>query len=122
MTEPIERAIELPAPPDRVWAALVDAEQLSAWFGARVEIEARPGGSATFAWPDGTVRRASVVALEPQRLLLLRWLPFAEDARGRRRALASTQVRFVLDGVEAGTRLLVQESAPLQEASAKAGA
>ena len=51
----IERELILPAPPARVWAALTQPDQLSAWFGARASIDLRPGGEVVFAWdsPDG---------------------------------------------------------------------
>ena len=33
----IDKAIEIKAPPDRVWRALTNAEELSAWFQVTIE-------------------------------------------------------------------------------------
>jgi uncharacterized protein YndB with AHSA1/START domain len=35
----VEREIVVNAPPDEVWAALTEPEQLSAWFGAVAEAQ-----------------------------------------------------------------------------------
>lgn len=105
----MEREVFLRAPGGEVWAALTEGDRLSAWFGARVRLEARPGGRATFRWPDGTTRGATVEAVEAERLLILRWLPFADDAEGRRSPQPSTILRFLLRATPDGTRLTVTE-------------
>ncbi|MGH2724420.1 MAG: SRPBCC family protein [Actinomycetota bacterium] len=64
-TPAVERVILLPASPERVWSALTEGRELSAWFGAEVELEARPGGAATFRWPDGRSREATVEEMDP---------------------------------------------------------
>ena len=108
----VEREILLPAPAGEVWAALTDDDRLAAWFGAEVRLELRPGGRATFHWPDGTTRNATVEVVEVERLLILRWFPFADDARGARRRQPATTLRFLLQATPQGTRLRVTESAP----------
>lgn len=107
----VDKEIVLPAPPGEVWAALTDEARLAAWFGAEAHLELRPGGLATFRWPDGTARSATVEVVEDVHLLILRWLPFAEDARGRRSPRPATTVRFVLQRTFGGTRLKVTEAA-----------
>jgi uncharacterized protein YndB with AHSA1/START domain len=52
----IERTIDLPAGPERVWEALTEAHQLSVWFGARVDLEPTAGSRVRFRWPDGRTR------------------------------------------------------------------
>src|SRR5258708_6834203 len=49
----IERTVELPHPPGKVWAALTTAEGLAAWFGDEAAIDLRPGGSARMTWTGG---------------------------------------------------------------------
>src|SRR5215218_10259720 len=71
----VEREALISAPPERVWQALVDQRQVSAWFGSDVVLEARTGGRATFRWPDGRERAAVVELLDPRRRLVLRWSP-----------------------------------------------
>lgn len=122
----VNRTIVLPAGLGSVWSALTDDRRLSQWFGAEVAIERRPGSAgprnthdglnrsgsrATFTWSDGRRRVAVVEALEPQRLLLLRWMPFEQDGEGLTRPRDPSTIRFVLDPHVDGTRLRVTEEA-----------
>jgi uncharacterized protein YndB with AHSA1/START domain len=106
----VTREVTLPQPLPAVWAALTDGRQLSAWFGARVDMDPSLGGRVTFHWPDGKVRRAVVDAVVEQRLLVLRWLPFEQDPAGNLRQLPAGQMSFVLDETASGTRLRVDET------------
>ena len=104
----IEREVILPVPPARVWAALTQADQLSAWFGTQASIDLRPGGDVVFSWdgstgPRGT-SRGVIEALEPPRRFAFRWQAnLAGDA-------PMTLVEFRLEPHAEGTRLLVVES------------
>jgi uncharacterized protein YndB with AHSA1/START domain len=51
MTDAIERTLELDVSPERVWRALTDPEELSAWFpdDAR-EMDVRPAGDGWWHW------------------------------------------------------------------------
>ena len=109
MSEAVERSIVLPAPASEVWAALARPERMSDWFGARVEFELRLGARFTFTWPDGTIRGAVVEALEAERLLVLRWLPYERTPDGATRGRPAGAVRFVLRKEPGGTRLTVLE-------------
>jgi len=44
-TDRIEKQVVLRAPRSRVWRALTDAEEFSAWFGVRIEGAFVPGSS-----------------------------------------------------------------------------
>jgi uncharacterized protein YndB with AHSA1/START domain len=105
----VEREITVPAPPGRVWPAVTHSDQVSAWFGARVELDARPGGRGVFRWPDGTERHVVVEDVEPERRLSFRWLPFQRTAHGEVEPLPSTRVEITLDEVAEGTRVRVVE-------------
>jgi uncharacterized protein YndB with AHSA1/START domain len=111
--ELIRREVLLPASPGEVWEALTDGKQVSEWFGAEVEMESRLGGRVRFRWRDGAERGAVIEALEADRLLVLRWLPFEKDAEGKTRRRPGTQVRFTLGRREGGTLLVVQETLPM---------
>ena len=50
MIDPIERTVELGVPPERVWRALTEAEELSRWFGSSAELEPRTGAEGWFGW------------------------------------------------------------------------
>ena len=104
----VEREVLVPALPHEVWAALTESEQLSAWFGAIAETQ--PDGSVTFRWRDGTVRRAVIDVREPERLLVLRWLPFERNSAGRVIQRPATRVVFSLAPCPEGTRLRVVEA------------
>jgi uncharacterized protein YndB with AHSA1/START domain len=106
----VERAVELEAASGPVWQALTRGEELSAWFGARVELDPRTGGRATFVFPDGRERDAMVEVFDPERQLLLRWLPFERSADGKTIAAPSGHIRFLLESDEGHTLLKVVET------------
>ena len=90
-------------PPELVWAALTDGQQIEKWLmpndfkpevGHRFQFRAKPAPGF-----DGIVD-CEVLALEPQRKLVISWRGGGID----------TTVTFLLSPVEAGTELsLVQE-------------
>ena len=88
----VERAITIPAPPQDVWPAVSRSDDLSTWFGAEVELDARPGGRGVF-----------------------RWLPFQRTPEGEAVTVPSTRVEITLDAVPEGTlvRVVEQPAFPL---------
>ena len=119
-TDRVRRTVDLDAAPAAVWRALTEGGQLSAWFGADVEIDAHPGGQLLVRGPHGR-RRAVVVDVEPERSLAFRWLPeyhpvgfvwMPDDTP----AGESGEVVVTLTAIAAGTRLTVSELAPVQSA------
>jgi uncharacterized protein YndB with AHSA1/START domain len=121
--ESVEREIVVPAAPGEVWPAVTHSDEISAWFGAEAEIDARPGGRGTFRWPDGTARHVVVEEVEPGRRLAFRWLPFLRTPAGEVVVLPSTRVRITLDEVAGGTRVRVveREGLPLGARAARPG-
>ena len=99
----VRREIVLPASQEDVWAALTRSEELSAWFGADVEIDARPRGGVIARHPDGTTRRGTVLAANAPYRLVVVWEPATRDAEGSR-------LEFTLEPVVDGTRLTVIEA------------
>jgi uncharacterized protein YndB with AHSA1/START domain len=103
----IQRELILPAPPERVWAALTQADQLAAWFGTQAAIDLRPGGAITFIWDGSTGpvgNNSGVVEIvEPPRRFVFRWQSFAAD-------VPSTRVEFTLEPHSEGTLLRLVES------------
>jgi len=95
----VTREIVFPVPPDEVWEALTDPEQLEEWFANDVELDPREGGEGVFRWDDGEERHATVLVAEPGERLVLDW-----DDEGT--------VELTLEEVDEGTRLLVRESTP----------
>jgi uncharacterized protein YndB with AHSA1/START domain len=95
----VTREIEFPVPPDEVWKALTDPDQLEEWFANDVELDPREGGAGVFRWDDGEEKHARVTAAEPPERLVLDW-----DEDG--------EVEFTLEEIDEGTRLRVRESTP----------
>jgi uncharacterized protein YndB with AHSA1/START domain len=93
----IMREIDFPVPPDEVWEALTDPDQLEEWFANDVELDPREGGAGVFRWEDGDEKHATVVVSEPPERLVLDW-----DDDG--------EVEFTLEETEDGTRLRVRET------------
>jgi uncharacterized protein YndB with AHSA1/START domain len=108
----IERTIALPVGPERVWEALTEADQLSVWFGAQVDLEPRAGSRARFRWADGRERMAVVESAERPRFLALRWLPFERLPDGRTRPVGPGRIEFTVTGTGRASSLTVVEWGP----------
>jgi uncharacterized protein YndB with AHSA1/START domain len=114
----VRRTVVLPVPPEAVWRALTDSEQLSAWLGGDVEIDAVPGGQIALR-EDGRLRRGVVVDMDPLRHLEIRWLPLSRRVGflwGPDEEPAGTAgaVEFTLEAVpDRRSRLTVVEHPPV---------
>lgn len=60
-------------PPDRVWTALTDPDELAAWFPQRVETTWTVGGPVTFGSEPNETFTGEVLRSEPPRLLEYTW-------------------------------------------------
>ncbi len=102
----IERELLLPAPPARVWEALTQPDQLSAWFGTSASLDLRPGGNVTFTWDQPGVHGTNsgvIEIVDPPHRFVWRWRTGSNDA-------PATRVEFTLDAHPQGTRLRMVES------------
>jgi uncharacterized protein YndB with AHSA1/START domain len=115
----VRRTVVLPAAPEAVSNALTDTEQLSAWLGGDVEIDAVPGGQIAVR-EDGRLRRGVVVDMDPLRHLEIRWLPPSRRVGflwgpDEGPAGESGGVEFTLEPVPGGrSRLTVVEHPPVE--------
>src|SRR5438128_5570243 len=79
----IDRTIEIKASPDRVWRALTNAEELSAWFQMRIEGDIAPDTEVwmTTMYPQHAGQRFRVrfTELTPPRRFVWEWHPGALD-------------------------------------------
>jgi uncharacterized protein YndB with AHSA1/START domain len=104
----IEREILIEAPIDVVWAVLTEPEHIAGWFSDSAEIDLRPGGEATFDWPEhGGAARAWIERVAPPRFLAYRWVRSVGE---KQRKDDSTLVEFTLAAEGDHTRLRVVES------------
>ncbi|MGH9124593.1 MAG: SRPBCC family protein [Acidimicrobiales bacterium] len=108
------RHVVVPASPEELWDALTEPDSLEAWFGARVDWDLRPGGSARFVGDDGTVRGGVVEAVRRARYLRFRWWPEADPDGPPGPSVGAepesgSQVTYDLEADGEGTRLTVTE-------------
>lgn len=109
MTDAIERTLEFDATPERVWRALTDPEELSAWFpdDAR-DLDVRPGGAGWWHWEaHGRYAVRFEVVERPRRLV---WV-WAREPGVSVDESPSTRVEWRLETREGdeGTRLHLRE-------------
>ena len=112
--------IEIAAPPERVFQALTDAQQLKRWFGgpecpAKVwEMDAGPGGHYRYVTEKGAVVvndvsefecHGEIVEYDPPRVLAYTWIANWHDDLTRR-----TLVRWELTPKSTGTLVKVTHS------------
>jgi uncharacterized protein YndB with AHSA1/START domain len=115
MSGPVRRSILVPAPPGEVWAALTDRERLRAWFGADVEVDARPGGDVRATWPGGGRSVGSVEAADEPARLVFRWRRI--DGVGFHAQVGgATRVTFDVEPAREGSTVSVTEE-PVELAS-----
>jgi uncharacterized protein YndB with AHSA1/START domain len=110
----IDRTIEIDAPPDRVWRALTNAEELSAWFQVSIDGDIAPGSDVwmTSVHPDHAGQRFRVrfTEMTPPRRFVWEWHPGAVDPNVDYAHEPRTTVTFTLEPSGRGTRLSVSET------------
>ena len=102
----IERTVEMPHPPAKVWAAITTAEGLGGWFGDKATIDLRPGGMGRVSWSSGDEANLRIERIEEPTVFGFTWHinGLSEDDPRR------TYVEFTLEPMGQGTRLTVVES------------
>lgn len=87
----IER--RLAHPPQKVWRALTEPEQLGQWYPARVaQMDLRVGGEILFDYGEGTILRAVITELDPPRRFA-----FSENAGAALSREDDAQLSFTLE-------------------------
>jgi uncharacterized protein YndB with AHSA1/START domain len=113
-TDRIEKKIEIDASVARVWQALTDYEQFSAWFGVRLESPFVAGqttrGNITHPGYEHLVMEVIVKTIDPERLFSFFWHPYAIDPQVDYSQEPPTLVEFRLEKTATGTLLTVTES------------
>jgi uncharacterized protein YndB with AHSA1/START domain len=121
----IEKQILLRAPLQRVWRALSDSNEFGTWFGVKFDGPFQPGAAirgvivTTKVDPEvgqaqkpheGKPFEITIEQMIPERLLSLRWHPFAVEPGVDYSAEPTTLISFVLEEVPGGVKLTVTES------------
>lgn len=114
MSNRIEKSIELKAPVSRVWRALVDYREFGEWFRVQLDAPFAPGkvavGRITHPGYEHVIWRATIKAIEPERLFSFTWHPYAVDAAVDYATETPTLVEFTLEPTATGTLLRVTET------------
>lgn len=110
----IDKSIDIDAPPERVWRALTDAAELSAWFQVTIEGALDQGNEVwmTSVHPQhaGQRFRVQVVELTRPRRVVWKWDPGEIDQNVDYAREPKTIVTFTLEPSGSGTRLTVSET------------
>lgn len=100
----VRKSLEFDAPPERVWAALTEPEQLATWFPDAVEIESvSPGNRGWFVWNEHGRYAFEVVELEAPHHLVWRW---ARDKETELDDGPTTRVEWQVDARPGGGTVL----------------
>ena len=101
----VRETVVVPAPADRVWWRIVEADGRAGWW-PYLALDATPGGRMEERWTDagGHELRTTgeVLEVDPPRLLRLTW---QDDGWP-----AATEVELRLEVAEEGTRVTVRHS------------
>jgi len=110
----IDRAIEIAAPPERVYRALTTREELSSWFQVAIEGELAAGAEVwmTSLHPEHAGQRfpVRIVEMTPHRRVVWAWHPGAVDPAIDYATAPRTTVTFTLEPAGTGTRLRLSET------------
>jgi len=118
MKDRIEKHIELPAPPSRVWRALTDYREFGEWFHVKLEGPFVVGqvsrGYITYPGYQHVRWEVVVQKMEPERLFSFTWPQVRsldkEDYSSDYSQAPTTLVEFRLEKTAHGTRLTLTES------------
>ena len=110
----IDRTIEINAPPERVWRALTDAREFSAWFQVTIEGGIAAGQevwmTSVHEQHAGQRFRVRFAELTPPTRFVWQWCPGAVDPKVDYSREPRTTVTFTLEPSAGGTRLVVAET------------
>lgn len=114
-TDRIEKQIELSSPISRVWRAISDSKEFSAWFRVALEGPLLAGstvcGRITYPGYEHVRMELQVVAVIPETYLSYRWRPNAVDVDHDYSAEPTTLVELRLAALANGnTSLTIVES------------
>ncbi len=110
-SDKIVRTVEINAPRERVWRAIISEAEFAAWFGVKfLAGEFKPGQRvklvSTHKGYEGVEFYFDVEQVDPPRLFSWRWTPGA----GTPETEPTTLVEFVLQETRTGTRVTITES------------
>jgi uncharacterized protein YndB with AHSA1/START domain len=117
VSQQLKREIVIEAPPEIVWGAVTEPDQIALWFSDAAEFDLQPGGAGSLTWHPGgnatdelsktLVVPVQVLEVDPPRYFSFRWThPEGVEATEENSLL----VEFTLSPEGETTRLSVVES------------
>jgi uncharacterized protein YndB with AHSA1/START domain len=103
----IELEVRIAAKPDTVFSFLNDAGRMAQWIGSTVELEPRPGGAMRIDMNGRDIARGQVVAIEPNKRLVLSW---GWEGEGHPVPPGSSEVEITLAADGDGTRVVLRHT------------
>jgi uncharacterized protein YndB with AHSA1/START domain len=100
-----EVTVELPAPPDRVWAAIATGAGLTSWF-LRTDIEGREGGRIVTYMGEGDASAGEVTGWDPPRRLEYVEPDWADLAQHGAEDVTPLVTEFLIEARSGGTSVL----------------
>lgn len=113
-TRAVREEIAIAAPPETVWRALTEAEELTNWFPTQAGVEPGEGGKIWLAWEEQFRWDLNIEAWEPGRHLRVTYVQ--EEPRAPDRAIDATTrpvkiaMDFYLEARQGGTIVRVVHS------------
>jgi uncharacterized protein YndB with AHSA1/START domain len=108
MTPDIEKTIQLKASPERVWRAITEADEITAWFPETIQWDQQIGSEGWFGWQNHGRYAVSIEKFEPPRFMAWRW------ARQPDKPLSETDTTLVewtlTARADGGTTLYLKET------------
>ena len=114
-TDRIETQVTIKAPRSRVWRAVSDPKEFGEWFKVDMSgVKFLPGQAVqakmTYPGYEGMPFEMVIDRMEPERLFSFRWHPYGIDPNYDYADEPLTLIEFVLEEVDAGTKLTITES------------
>ncbi|HEX6785609.1 MAG TPA: SRPBCC domain-containing protein [Acidimicrobiales bacterium] len=100
----VRRTLDLDCSADALWRLVSDPDELASWLGGDVALDLHAGGWGRVVDDDGTARRLVVHDVVERERLAFAWWPEEDDQ-------AVSEVVFVVEATDRGSRLLITETA-----------
>ena len=117
VSQQLKREIVIDAPPEIVWGAVTEPDQIALWFSDAAQFDLQPGGAGSLTWHPGgratddlnetMVIPVQVMEVDPPRYFSFRW---THPGDAEPTATNSLLVEFTLTPEGDTTRLSVVES------------
>ena len=93
-----EHELTIDAPPEAVWRAITEAQELVNWFPLDARTEPGPQGSITYTWAPDMVGACRILAWDPPRHLRTSWMEPAASGATADPAVRQVAVDWFIEG------------------------